>query len=147
MFLMPYMSYGLQELHPAFRATDDPTIHDPQGSDGYYFGLKIGRKRVGHVGGIAKQASRLNDQGQYVPAYYFDVMNVSLDEDQGRQGLFQPALQQIADMFPDRIKSLKVQTSRGLHEGQAKDADVQEKDNNHVILSSRNSKATLVASS
>jgi hypothetical protein len=77
------------------------------------------------VGGFEKQASRLNDQGQYGPAHYFDVMNVSLDEDQGRQGLFQPALQQIADMFPDRIKSLKVQTIRGLHEGHAKDADVQ----------------------
>jgi hypothetical protein len=66
---------------------------------------------VAHVGGI-EQTSRLNDQGQYVPAHYFDGMNVSLDEDQRRQGLFQPALQQIADMFPDAIKSLKVQTSR-----------------------------------
>ena len=118
-----------------------------KGSDGYYFGLKIGRKRVGHVGGIEKQTSRLNDQGQYVPAHYFDVMNVSLDEDKRRQGLFQPALQQIADMFPDGIKSLKVQTSRAFVKAMQKMPTYRDEDNNHVILNSRNSKATLVASS
>ena len=85
--LMPYMLWTSRTSSYS-RATDDQQYATRKGSDGYYFGLKIGRKRVGHVGGIEKQTSGLNDQGQYVPAHYFDVMNVSLDEDQRRQVCF-----------------------------------------------------------
>ena len=101
--------------------------------EGFYFGLKIGRKRVGHVGGIERQTNRRNDQGQLVPDHYFDVMNVSLDEDQRGKGWFQPALQQIADMFPNGIRSAKVQTSRAFAKAMMKMPTYSDTEREHVV--------------
>jgi hypothetical protein len=89
-------------------------------SDGYYFGLKVGRKRVGHVGGIEKNTYERDEKNELMPVHYFDVLNVSLDADQRGQGFFQPALQQIANMFPNGIRSLKVQTSRAFEKAMRK---------------------------
>ena len=102
--------------------------------DGYYFGLKLGRKRVGHVGGIEKDTFARNEKNELVPMHYFDVMNVSLDEDQRGKGWFQPALQQIADVFPDGIKSLKIQTSQAFTKAMRKMPTYRDEGDYHVVL-------------
>lgn len=106
-------------------------------SDGYYFGLKVGRKRVGHVGGIESEHSERNAAGELVDVHYFDVRNVNLDDDQRGQGQFQPALQQIADMFPDGIRSAKIQTSRAFERAMRKMPTYKDGGRSHIVLPSR----------
>lgn len=108
-----------------------------QGSEGIYYGLKVGRTRVGHVGGIEYETSERNADGELVDVHYFSVMNVSLDEDQRGQGLFQPALQQIADMFPDGVRSAKVQTSKVFESAMRKMPTYKDGGRWHIVLPSR----------
>lgn len=102
---------------------------EPLRGNAYYFWLMLDGKRVGHVGGIENKH----------PLHYFDVMNVHLDEDQRGKGWFQSALQQIADEFPDGIKSLKVQTSRSFEKAMRKMPDYRDQGYNHAVLNSKQS--------
>jgi hypothetical protein len=105
-----------------------------RGNSGFYFGLKVGNKRVGHVGGFEKMEHQRNAQGQLVFVHYFDVANVSLDESYRGKGLFQPALQKIADAFPNGLRSAKIQTSKAFEKAMQKMPTYRDDEKSHIIL-------------
>jgi len=102
--------------------------------DGNYYGLKIGKKRVGHIGGIEKKSYKRDENNELISYDYFDVMNVYVDEDQRGKGWFQQALQEIANMYPDGIRSSKFQTSPSFEKSMLKMQTYRDGRGEHIIL-------------
>lgn len=119
-----------REQGPAF------TLKKTKRGDGFYYGIMVGKQRVGHIGGFEQPYHSLRDgNGNFLLdgdgkrrmlGEHFEVTNTEVDPQFRGTGLYQRAVKQVAEMYPSGLRSDKNQSSLALHRALRKMPEIQE---------------------
>jgi hypothetical protein len=103
--------------------------------EGVSYGICLvgNRKKIGHISGFERDEHQRGPAGELQPAQWLDVTRTMLDEEERGRGTYQKALQQVANLYKDGVKSAKYQTSRALQRAMRKMPTFAEDEHNFLI--------------
>lgn len=106
--------------------------------------IRLGGKVVGHISGFDRREHERGPDGVLRPVEWLDITKTELDQELRGRGIYQDALQQVADSYSDGARSLKVQTSRAFEKAMRKMPTFSE-DGKYFVIAPSSAKASSAA--